>query len=115
MPLAEAVHLPEEHLNFALPRHLGEFVHRGDEQCRQAAINLFINHDHRQALVCRLSLAEEALAELIAAIGQGATRAVRIGLSIEMLARFDGTSAPRTSGELVRRADATADELVATS
>ncbi len=115
MPLAEAVDLPEEHLHFALPRHLGELVHRGDEQRRQAAINLFIHHDHRQALVRRLPFAEQALSELVAAVGQRATGTVGIRLGIEMLAGFDGTAAPRASGELVRSADATADELIATS
>ena len=37
VPLAVAVHHAEEHLHFALPRHLGKLVHRGDQQRRQAA------------------------------------------------------------------------------
>ena len=67
-----AVHLPEEHLHFALPRHLGELVHRGDQQRRQPAINLLVHHDHRQAFFRCLAFAEEALAELVAAVGQRA-------------------------------------------
>ena len=30
MPRTDSVHLPEEHLRFALPRHLGELVYGGD-------------------------------------------------------------------------------------
>ena len=74
MPVAAAVDLAEEHLHFALPRHLGELVHGGDEQRRQPAID-FLVHDHdRQALVGGLLLAEQALAELVAAIGQRPAR-----------------------------------------
>ena len=54
VPLTDAVDLPEEHLHFALPRHLGELVHGGDQQRRQAAVNLFVHHDHRQPFVRRL-------------------------------------------------------------
>ena len=34
--LAEPVDLAEEHLDLALPRHLGELVHRGDQQATAA-------------------------------------------------------------------------------
>ena len=85
VPLAETVHLPEEHLHFALPRHLGELVHGRNKQRRQAAVYLFINHNDRQALVRRLAFAEEALAELVAAVGQRATGTVGVGPGVQML------------------------------
>ena len=42
--VAVAVDLAEEHLHLAVPRHLGELVHRGDQQRRQAAVDLLVHH-----------------------------------------------------------------------
>ena len=50
MARAVALDLTEEHLDLAVPRHLGELVHRGDQQGRQASVNLLIHHDDRDAL-----------------------------------------------------------------
>ena len=104
--LAVAVDLAEEHLDLALPRHLGELVHRGDQQRRQPPVDLLVHHDDRQALVRRPASAEEALAELVAAVDQRAARPVRVGLGVEVLAGLDGAAAPRAGRQLVRRADA---------
>src|SRR5690606_10003612 len=90
-------------------------VHRGDEQRRQAAVNLFVHDDDRQSFIRRLTLAEQTLAELVPAIGQSATGTVRIRLGIQMLARFDCAAAPRAGRALVWRANPTAHELIATS
>ena len=62
-----------------------------------------------------LPLAEQALTELVPAVGQCAAGAVRIRLGIQMLARLDGTAAPRASGELIRGADPAAHKLIAAS
>src|SRR5262249_35079498 len=57
---------------------------------------------------------EQALTELVAAVRQGASRAVGIRRWFEMLAGFNGAAAPRASGELIWSADTAADELIAT-
>ena len=62
MPSAAPIHLPEEHLHRPVPRHLGELVHRGDQQRRQMAVDLFIHHHHRQPFVGCLPAAERAVA-----------------------------------------------------
>ena len=41
---AEAVHPAEEHGGGALPGHLRELVHRGDQQAGQAAVDLLIDY-----------------------------------------------------------------------
>ena len=83
--LTVAVHLPEQHLDFALPRHLGKLVHRGDQQRRQSAINLLVDDDNRQALVGCLAPAEQALAELVTAVGQRSAGPCGYGLASRCL------------------------------
>ena len=51
---------------------------------------------------------------LVTAVGQGARGAMRIRLGVEMLAAFDGASAPRTGGQLIRRTDPSPAVLIST-
>ena len=104
--LAEALDLAEEHLHRAVPRHLGELVHRGNEQRGQAAIDLLVHHHHRQAFVGRCLPAELALAELGPAVDQRPAGAFAVLLDLDMLAGVDLGPAPGAVGQLMRRADA---------
>ena len=51
---------------------------------------------------------------LVTAVGQGARGAMRIRLGVEMLAAFDGASATRTGGQLIRRTDPSPAVLIST-
>jgi len=62
---AIAIHLPEEHLDQPVPGHLGEFVHRGDQEGGELAVDLLIDHQDRDALVRGLLSAERTLTKFI--------------------------------------------------
>ena len=113
VPLAEAVHLPKEHLHRAVPRHLGELVHRGNQQRRQAAVNFLVHHHHRQPLARRFLHRELALPELGPAVDQRAAGPLAVLLDLDVLAGVDLRPAPRAVSQLVRRPDAA--ELLPTS
>ena len=106
MPLADAVDLPEEHLDLALPWHLREFVDRGDEECRESSVDLLIDDHNRETLAAGLSTAEGAVPELVAAVGQCPGGALREWPSLQVFSGVDGASAPGTGRKLVRRPDA---------
>jgi hypothetical protein len=80
-------------------------VHRGHQKRRQPAVDFFVYDDDWQPLIGGLPLADEALAELVAAVRQGSARLVREGLGVQVLARLDLAAAPGASGELIGRAD----------
>ena len=56
-----------------MPSHLGELVHRGDEESGELAVNLIIDDQDRDTLVRGLSPAERTLTELVAAVDEGAS------------------------------------------
>src|SRR5215472_19309174 len=68
VPLADTIDLPEEHLGLALPGHLGELVHRGDQERGELAVDLLIDDQDRDALVRGLPPAEGTLTELVPAV-----------------------------------------------
>ena len=105
---AIAIDLPEQHLRAAVPGHLRELVDGCDQEGRQTPVDFFVNRDHRNAVFRRPCPAEVALAESIAAVGQHARTALRIGLDPHMLADIDRAAAPRAVSELQRRADTAA-------
>src|ERR1035438_4982819 len=84
VPLAEPIDLPEEHLGLALPGHLGELVHSGDQGSRELAVDLLIDDEDRDALVRGLPPAERTLTELVAAVDERA--AATLAWRLDMVA-----------------------------
>ena len=105
--------LSEKHLDLAVPRHLGELVHGGDQQRRQAAVDLLIDHQHGNAFQRRLLGAERATAQHVAAERDRAATALGVGFHLDVLARVDLGPAPRAVGQLGRGAAPLALELAA--
>src|SRR4051812_44416681 len=102
MSRASAVDLTEQHLSFALPRHLGELLHRGDQQGGQLPVNLVVHYHDRDAFARRLGTAKQALAQRIAAILNRPTSAAAERLHENVFAWTDRFAAPRTVFELGR-------------
>src|SRR5437879_5158984 len=107
MPVAITLDLAEEHLHFALPRHLSELVYRGDQQRGQPPINLLIDHDDRQALGGGVLGAEHAASQGIAAEHQRPACSLVVQLDLEMFALLDLGAAPGAVRKLVGRPAAT--------
>ena len=106
VPFAVAVHLTKEHLHRAVPRHLSELVHRGNQQRRQPTIDFFVHHHHRQPFARRFLHRELALAELGPAVDQRAAGPLAVLLDLDVLAGVDLRAAPRAVRQLVRRSHA---------
>src|SRR5208337_2239331 len=105
--LTDAIDLTEEHLGLALPGHLGELVHRGDEDSGELAVNLLIDDEDGYAVVRGLPPAERTLTELVAAVDEGASSTFARCLDVVAAgAELDLRSAPGAVGQLVRRAAA---------
>src|SRR5271167_4468160 len=103
VPLTDPIDLPEEHLGLALPGHLGELVHRSDQQGGEFAVNLLINDQNGDALVRGLPPAERTLTELVAAVDEGASPPLARCLDVVAAgAELDLRSAPGAVGQLVR-------------
>ena len=68
MAVANLRHLAEQHLGPAVPGHLGEFVHRSDQQGRRATVDFLIYYHHRQPFLGRVPLGEFAAAHVVAAV-----------------------------------------------
>ena len=101
---AFAIHLSKQHLHFAFPGHLREFVHGGDQQRGRAMINVLINHHDGQAFLGGRGFRERANPQGIAAIGDGPPDVAGGGVHLEVL-HTDGFAAPRATGDVVRRTD----------
>src|SRR5271166_1125627 len=107
VPLTDPIDLPEEHLGLALPGHLGELVHCGDEESGELAVNLLIDDQDRDTLVRGLPPAERTLTELVAAVDEGASSTFARCLDVVAAgAELNLRSAPGAVGQLVRRATA---------
>ena len=70
MALAAALHLPEQRLHAALPRHPRELVDGRDHERRKQPVDLLVDHDDRQALAGAVAQRERALARRVGAAQQ---------------------------------------------
>src|SRR5947209_18931190 len=89
MPCTFLIHLAKEHLRRPIPGHLGKFIDGGDEQRWQAAVDLLVHDQYRQTFG-RVSAAEGAATEGIAAVDKGAPTPPGEGLDLDIPASIDG-------------------------
>src|SRR5947209_8392689 len=108
MPVAIGFDLPEEHLHFAVPRHLRKLIHCSDEQRGQAAIDFFIDDQDGNALLRRQPRTKGTSAEPISAIYERPAAASRIAFDFDVLTWMNGGAAPGAVCELCGRATASA-------
>src|SRR5688572_996056 len=92
------VHLPKEHLDSPVPRHLRKLVHRGDEKRGKQSIYLLVDYHDRQPFVGRLLRGERAPTVGVSTIDEGASVSLRIDL--DMFGRIDFRAAPGAMSEL---------------
>src|SRR6266852_3531532 len=69
----EPIHLSEEHLSLALPRHLCELVHGRDNQRRHKPVDLFINDQNWQSFFRGILRSEKALPEWVSTVDERST------------------------------------------
>ncbi len=115
MTITDATDLPKEHLDFALPRHLGELINSGYQQRGQSSVDLLINNHNWQAFISCLSFAKKTLTEFVTTVGESSSRSMRVGMCIEVFASFNGTTTPRAGRELVGGSNTATNILVTTS
>src|SRR6266700_969463 len=99
------IYLAKEHLRRPVPGHLGKFVDGRDEQRRQAAIDLLVDDQHRQAFR-RVPATEGEAAQEVAAVDKRTAASLGERFDLDIPASIDGRAAPGTVGQLARRADA---------
>ena len=77
----------------------GEFVDGGDDERGHEPVDLLVHHQHRQSFAVAEVFPEGSLQ-----VGTEDPSATFVALGFDVFAGFDGRSAPRAAGELVRGA-----------
>ena len=107
MPGTVAIHPPKEHLGFPFPGHLGEFIHRGNQQRGQAPIDFLVHDQNGQPFSRRSTTAERTISQGVAAVLQGTGASLGIRLDNNVSARIDRRATPGAVSQLGRRTTTT--------
>src|SRR6266700_3791897 len=102
---AALIYFAEQHLRRPVPGHLSKFIDGRDEQRGQTAVDLLIDDQHRQTFR-RVPATEGAAAQEVTAVDKRTAASLGERFDLDIPASINGRAAPRTVGQLARRADA---------